>query len=145
MNSLKIYLEESLGLKNFKNDLVEIFKNPKSLRNFPNWARAILTKDGDLYVLHQEGNEVIIHSDIVNILNNKYNIFVSYYKELENPLDYIDEIITLDRSGDSNIFMLAESYDLDEVNESRDLFEPYEEQFKIKHPNFKLIIDGDDE
>jgi hypothetical protein len=147
----KQYLAKAINEEFVDSDIMgstyaNVYKNPKTLQDMQEWMRGVVLKSGDLYVFDAEEVErhnVLIHADAIKWMNKKLGLN-SGYGEGDNPLDYINQFITVDRSEDSDIFVLAESYDLDEVAELADEFRPYLKNFKIKNPNLDLVIFEDD-
>jgi hypothetical protein len=152
MNKFKAYLkiinEELIKQFNYKGHYVEVYKNPKSLKKMQAWIRGVIRPSGDLFIFDIEDVSVdknaIIHSDVVQWMRRNIIGFNSTYKELDNPLDYINEFITVDRSGITNTFVLAESYDLSEVEEFENEINNYIENFKKKNPGLELVIFADE-
>jgi hypothetical protein len=75
-------------------------------------------------------------------MNQNVADFNSDYKAGSNPIEYVDEFISVERSKGTNVFVLAESYYPDEILEHRDEFQIYETNFKIKNPHLVLRIGG---
>ncbi len=81
------------------NEPIGIYKNPKSLNNFGNDTRAILTNKIDLYVatsyeaLHEYILELLVDKNILS-----YGSTLNYMEEMP------EEFITLRRAGNTNTF-----------------------------------------
>ena len=100
-------------------------------------------RNGDLYVLEideETREDTVLHSDIIQYMNKVIPDFQAHYAENDNPLDYLNEFITVDRKNDTNTFFLAESYDPDEVEEEIEVFEEYKTTFENKNSQFILTL-----
>lgn len=56
---------------NYDWQTVDIYKNPKSIKNFDDASRGYITKDGDLYLTDVPE---LLHNQIENILKNRLNV-----------------------------------------------------------------------
>jgi len=144
----KIYIDEHLKTLDLgPGQYIEFHKNPSDIlmSKLTPYTRAVFTKQGNLYVAYvvDDGDFVnYIHSDIVQWLskNGVKELQGCTYSEGDNPLDYLDEFITLDYSA--NCFLLAESYDdlaynLDSFDEE---FTMYKNLLAHKYPKYPLIL-----
>ncbi len=89
----------------FKNPPM-VFKNPKSLKEFPIDARGILLSNGDFYLMM---DNIALHDELLKFLQEKNVISSSVSKNY--PKDYPDEYIAVDRDRYNNIFLPSYLYD----------------------------------
>lgn len=101
---------------------IGIYKNPKSLTNFGNDTRAVLTNKNDLYVGRSYD---ALHTFILELLVTKgilsNDSIVNYMQELP------EEFITLRRAGNTNTFELAR-------------YRTNSEEYNIKLPRYYLMM-----
>ncbi len=125
-----------------------IIKNPNNINNLDSDVRAIGDDDGNLYV---ESYPKYTHSDMHNILRYKGVLTKSYDENWHKS--YPKNYIYLQRIGDTQIFVLAESYliliyDDDRFPENYDLpsreevlpvFKLFLDKLKQKNPNIDFV------
>jgi len=121
----------------------DIIKNPSDLKGFPQGARAVITKSGDLYVVGDV--ETVIHTDILAELKKKG--IVSFKPTgWEDPTETPEiDFITVQRVWTKPVFAIGESYYLpkskypEERALSLQFFEPFLEAAREKNPQFKFM------
>lgn len=128
--------------------IFELYKNPQTLKNFKSFARGIFTPKGDLYMVDYDfevGNKnqnVYIHSDIVAWLNELGILKDCSYEEGDDPANYMDEFLSVERKGTTDDFLLAESYpeDLSDDEEFEDILLKWKKLWDNKQRRFNLIL-----
>jgi hypothetical protein len=120
-----------------------ILKNPRSLDGFPEGARAVITEDGDLYVINDMAT--VIHEDILQVLKQKEIIkgnSTGWEDIRETPnIDFI----TVQRIWGKDKFAIGESYMLpkarfpEERAKSLQFFVPFLKAAKRKNPQYDFI------
>jgi len=123
--------ENCIGkFKDWDNYMVKVYLNPSSLKMFGNWNRACSDEKGNLYLAD---SIEILHDELVAFLSSK---------------DIKGNLINWQQYKDSNVFYLAEGYDLNEVGLDNSLSD--EEIVIIKkhtpiviknHPQFNFRTD----
>lgn len=143
----KLYNEEMIDqrINNEAQQIFELYKNPQTLKKFMPFARGILTPGGDLYIVDynfdtQKNHDVYIHSDIVEWLNEKHILDNCTYEEGDDPVDYIDEFLAVERLSDTNEFLLAESYPEDVIGEFSNEIRQWERIWNQKQKVFTLHL-----
>jgi hypothetical protein len=122
---------------------VEIIKNPKSLEGFAKGIRAVITKNGDLYVAADM--EVVIHVDILKALHDKGLVLGDPTGwEVTDETPKID-FITVQRVWGKNKFAIGESYVLpkskspEERTQALKFFEPFLQKAREINPQFEYV------
>ena len=85
-----------------------------------------------------EASDGVLHAGILWWLNHK-NLLQNRFQPGDDPLDWIEEFICLDRANNTNVFLFAESYDMSDIREE---FEEEINNYKkqIKKLGFTLRV-----
>jgi hypothetical protein len=126
--------EEFLGFTNdILKKIVEIHKNPKSIKQFGKHTKGVIGIKGDLYIADEGFN--LVHRHIKKYLcenHPKENIILDDYKKQIHVIRY-DKTFT---------FYLSEIYSANDIDNNKDYFI---EQFKIcksKNPELIFVLTG---
>lgn len=152
MNSttLSAYLEKRIGIRDTRDYEVKYFKNPTKLemKYISNWARGIITLNGDLFVqsiLEVGGTQerdwtqhALIHDDLFEWLEK--NNFIRGVTQLWDVYDddAIKKILLVVRDNNTNNFILGESYRPRIIKKSQKEIKEYEKQVKKKNPHLSF-------
>jgi hypothetical protein len=113
-------------VKDYKG-FVPIFKNPKSLENFGENARAISDYDGNLYIAQRNGN--FAHGSIA--------VALGFYDD--NMMPYrSSEILLLQRQGKTNSFLLSDAAE-EKLEFSPEIVLDLLDAVRYKNPQFRFI------
>jgi len=133
MNRLYEYLEKwyygeaFIERKMIKHEyMMNLYKNPQTFKNMEKWARGIILPNGDLYMMSMDrelskGEPMfhnVIHPDLVKWLANKGILSTnakSFNYEKDNPSDWTNEFILVERIKNTETIGLSESYDMDDI------------------------------
>jgi hypothetical protein len=120
--------EDFIGfMQDRSNKTVEIYKNPKSIKKFEANTRALINKDGDLYIA--DNSYDLMHVDIKDYLAEKHP------NEGVVKRDFINQI-HLQRFGNTNDFFFSEMYDEEDLLENEKTFIKILEKAKKKNPKY---------
>jgi len=111
---------------------INVYKNPKTLKNFGIGVRGVITKNGDLYLAD---NANAIHYDITELLEEKNIIPKDTARGWEDMR--IVNFITVQRVAKFNVIAIGESYKLEKIlgdNGER------EESIKIRNTQISKFI-----
>lgn len=121
--------------------ILEVYKNPKSIKNMKSDIRGIIDNSGNLYVIND--NYYVIHNVFAEWLNNLgYPVATNTYYNLDNT-------IPVQRLDNSNDFYISESIYFSEIDENFENIERIFIKAKKKNPKYNFIIqsirDGNNE
>jgi len=121
------YLDKAWSTK--LNEPVAVYKNPKNLRGYEEYTKAILIQNGDIYVAQKENG---LHLNILELLVKEGIIPQSAY--VANYGQRLpEEFITIIRSGNANQFVQSTAYD-----EFPIYYEVMFDEANKKHPYIKF-------
>lgn len=136
MSNLKKYIrvinEELLERFTHENHYIELYKNPTNIKNFPAWCRGVVTYPFyHLYLVVEYDEEMkevpghqvsVIHPDIIRFLADR-GILSPELKDFDynfdNPIDYIDTFLLVQRKDRLDRFVIGESYDSSEIKDKK--------------------------
>lgn len=127
-------------LTKFRNIPIQIYKNPKNLDNLSEWAKGIITADGDLWMMefdYKKGD--VFHIDLIKWLYRNGNI------DCKNGLvvnrnDNLFNHISIIRMGFTNEFCLSDSYSSHVRNKLQEDMKEIFGKVKIQNPKYEFII-----
>ena len=122
-----------VGIMEDNNVDINIYLNPKNLKNFERNVKAISTKNGDLFVEQIDGQNY--HQDMIVAINSDG----VYNKGLYNAYDE-EYNVTWHRINDTNNFGFSVSYrDFSENPRNKPVMDIFLQTVKQKNPNFNFI------
>jgi|AntAceMinimDraft_16_1070373.scaffolds.fasta_scaffold36280_4 hypothetical protein len=110
----------------------EVFKNPRSIKRMGESLRAISDKEGNLYVVDDNG-EWLIHGRIRDWLEDK-----KFIKPC--TMNIAEDGVRWQRLDDTDDFYLAESYSEMDVMNYKLIFKKLTEKVKQKNPQYNFIL-----
>lgn len=152
MNRYKRLFENFVKGIKYKNDYVEIFKNPDlSELNKNGHDRGIITSKGDLFTLN-EGDSAMgfyVHDQIVKILISEELIDVAYvdWRDSNGYEPLLRKFLNVQRKGTTRNWYIGESYEesfykkvKSQETEENSLTEKIRDNFKKKNPYYELFL-----
>lgn len=128
-----VLTEEQLEDFIFNDDLViDVYKNPKSMKRMKDSIRGILDKEGNLYVINDNYN--VIHNIFAEWLN------LNGYPVAKNTYENLHSTVPLQRFGNSDNFYLSESVKADEIEENLENIVIILRKAKQKNPQYNYIV-----
>lgn len=141
-----VILEELVGkstarfAKN-KYELFHIYRNPKSIKKFPPYLRAVSTPNGDLYVADDAFN--IIHLDIYKWMYNNINSGLEFPSESDEWVakQATRGFISWQRIMDGEEFFLGETIKQDFIDKNQKEILKYIKLIEKKNPKLKFYAE----
>lgn len=128
--------EDFLGFFRVHGQMIETYKNPKSIKRFDDNVRGILDEDGNLYVIDKD--EEIIHSEIAEKISSNFGVgLIGGFNTYDPKIKYKQILVT--RYKNTNKFYLSDSYNTDEVEKNIKKIEKGFEKAKKKNPKFEFF------
>jgi len=127
-----VLTEVKFGSIKHNNGDIDIYKNPVSIKRFPNKARGICLPSGDVYFV--DDNKNIIHAEIAKQL---YNRGIKIDKV--NDYDYLNKGFIGVVKGNGNDVYFGESYDDNHLEDRKKAFTYILNMCKQKNPNLNFI------
>jgi tRNA nucleotidyltransferase/poly(A) polymerase len=134
--------EEYLGILDYENedfnDPIEVFKNPKTVKNLKPDIRGVIdSTTGDFYVANARN---FMHATLNQWLNDKFglNFATDFYDIYQNPF----KIVPVQRDENTNVFKLGElfsdTYDTEEMEKIMPQIQKVFEMAKVKNPTVEF-------
>ena len=136
-----ILSEELIGLYTLKKHpnkpILDIYKNPKSIKKMESWMRGISDKNGDLFVL-DDGGKYVIHNQFSTWLNQRgYPVPAGDHVWYDQ-----DNVLCWMRLDNTNKFYLSETYQEGDIEYIQENSIELVEKVRQKNPSFIFIPEG---